>query len=131
MKPSPASRCRPLALSWSKSISRDCPRSPLWLKILDSIHRALPKREHDLLDHDETEEAIKAAYAKVPRAQRKEIFITSLESVFYQDVYLAAADAAGDPDAEVSTEEKPGFFITLEGWTPNQDGTIFLIHNHI
>ncbi len=101
----------------------------LWLKILDSIHRALPKREHALRDASETEDAIKAAYAKVPRGQRKEIFISSLKSEFHTDVYQAAADAAGNANAELTTDGEPGFIVTLEGSTPNSGGDLFLLQN--
>jgi hypothetical protein len=114
----------------------------VWLQILDTIHRALPKRPPALLSSDESVDALKAAYTTMPRQQRPEVYIDSIISKYSDDVFTAVIDPAagaggisgpGGPDDFADNiplgDPAPGFVIQMFGWTPNSGGSLFLTRN--
>ena len=105
----------------------------LWMRILETVHRSLPQPQHELRDAGESADAVKAAYARVPRPQRTEIYIDTFQSEYTPNVnedFLF--DDMDDPlAAGGASEALPGFWVTLQGWTPNAGGYEFIDRNFL
>jgi hypothetical protein len=99
-------------------------------KIFQLIHEAIPKPAGALGQATTTKELLEAiAAVNVPRAQRKQLFLKSLDIQYLQDIneYIWPDSLIPTkPGIKDPTSEQAGFKVTIVCTTPNQDGRRFV-----
>ncbi|HRX85231.1 MAG TPA: type IV pilus assembly protein PilM [Phycisphaerae bacterium] len=103
----------------------------LWPRIVDAIHRALPAVNDEARDAASAK-AFVAAVKQVPRRDRNEVIIESLESKYLPNVDDEAVKISDpwhanvDPIADPTGAGRKGFLITMRCRTPNSGGGMFV-----
>lgn len=106
----------------------------IWLGILDAIHAALPVTT-DSLDRAENAKAYLAALKEggdaLSRENRQEVFIESFEATYLPNVDTEEITDQWIKEIKDTIEApggqpRPGFIVTLECVTPNEDKGIFV-----
>lgn len=110
----------------------------VWLRILSTVHGALPALPESLAaatDAASYRAAIESGGAELKRDKRPEIFIDSFKPVFLDNVdQEPIADEWGGVRDEIpnaDNQPRPGFVITLDCRTPHSDKGLFVRNSYV
>ncbi|HUW81843.1 MAG TPA: type IV pilus assembly protein PilM [Phycisphaerae bacterium] len=135
----------PTKLKKIQDITSLVDKATLWFKILSVVDASLPAPQIELAAAKGPDE-YRVAAKKIPRKQRKQIFIESFDAAYSPSVYdqitrrsssvsfgspaveKGLAGKLGPVGAEPSGPVKSGFVVTMTVSTPNSEGISYVTH---